>query len=345
MIKYRTGNLLDSNAAALVNTVNTVGVMGKGIALQFKEAYPHNFEVYRKACKAGTFSVGQVLAVDDKDTFGERLIINFPTKKHWRGKSTYDYVLTGLTALRNLIITKEIPSIAIPPLGCGNGGLDWKRVKPMIETALKDLPTIIYLYRPNPEINKQLQEYNNKEVKMTSARAMLLAALYNFEDHGEPISLFVATKLAYLLKLLGGPFQKLDFKKSFYGPYAPGMNHFVRTFNGSFLTGLEQNTARPFDPLPLNAAKRDSLNAYLREKLLAEDHQILKNLNLLISGYQSAYSLEVLATVAFIRQENPGITTEAVLAEARAWSPRKANMLRPEYVRDTMEHLKKYETL
>lgn len=124
MISVVTGNLFDSDAQALVNTVNTVGVMGKGIALQFKEAYPDNYRIYRKACKEGTFSVGQMLVTSVNDIYGgqERYIINFPTKTDWRKPSEYLYIEKGLEALKNEIIERGIKSIAIPPLAPAMAG-------------------------------------------------------------------------------------------------------------------------------------------------------------------------------------------------------------------------------
>jgi O-acetyl-ADP-ribose deacetylase (regulator of RNase III) len=130
MIQFLKGNLLDSKAKALVNTVNTVGVMGKGIALQFKEAFPINNKKYIEACKEGLLFPGKLLAVKDHNALlGEKLIINFPTKKHWRHPSKYEYIEEGLKALVTLIKEQHISSIAIPPLGCGNGGLDWAMVR------------------------------------------------------------------------------------------------------------------------------------------------------------------------------------------------------------------------
>ena len=279
MIEFTLGNLLESPAAALTNTVNTVGVMGKGIALQFKDAYPHNYQIYRKACKEGSFSVGQLLVVEDIDSHGVRTIVNFPTKQHWKAKSKMEYIDSGLAALREELLKEEITSIAIPPLGCGNGGLKWADVKPRIEAALGDLPTLVYVYEPNPDISKQLsQRTKSTDVKLTPARAMILSALFSYEEEGEPISLFVATKLAYFLQLLGGPFKRLHFKRSYYGPYATGMSHFIRTFNGSYLKGMEQMTARPFDYLPLNHQRQTELTAYSRKNLSAEEHQILKTI-------------------------------------------------------------------
>jgi len=150
MLRYTTGNLLSSSAEALVNTANTVGVMGKGIALQFKRAFPHNFEIYKDACLNGNFRTGQILAVRDSElVLGERLIINFPTKQHWKMPSTYDYIESGLNTLVAYLKESPVKSLAMPALGCGNGGLDWTRVKLMIEQHLSALDTDILVYEPN----------------------------------------------------------------------------------------------------------------------------------------------------------------------------------------------------
>jgi len=143
------GNLLESPAVALVNTVNTVGVMGKGIALQFKKAFPHNFEVYREACKNRELTIGKILAVKDRDLlWGEKLILNFPTKTDWRLPSEYSYIEKGLFALREYVTIHQVESLAIPPLGCGNGGLDWLKVKPMIADAMEGIELPIWVYEP-----------------------------------------------------------------------------------------------------------------------------------------------------------------------------------------------------
>ena len=140
MIHYVKGNLLESQAQALVNTVNTVGVMGKGIALQFKEAFPENYRIYRNACRSGQLNVGQMLVTTDSNlVLGSKVIINFPTKTDWRRPSEYSYIEQGLQALRTEIISRHFTSVAIPPLGSHNGGLDWLRVKPMIEQALEGI--------------------------------------------------------------------------------------------------------------------------------------------------------------------------------------------------------------
>jgi O-acetyl-ADP-ribose deacetylase (regulator of RNase III) len=149
MITFLKGDLFSDNAEALVNTVNTVGVMGKGIALAFKKAFPANFAVYQAVCKAGQLSAGQLLPVRDSNLlFGNRIIINFPTKTDWRKPSEYSYIASGLAALRKLIVDLGLKTLAMPAPGCGNGGLDWAVVKPMIVEALDGLDCDIRVYGP-----------------------------------------------------------------------------------------------------------------------------------------------------------------------------------------------------
>ena len=171
MISLVKGDMLQAGVEALVNTVNTVGVMGKGIALQFKEAFPYNNKVYREACKKNELAPGKLLGVWDENLLlGRKYIINFPTKTHWRKPSRYEYIEMGLVALRELLVRENIRSVAIPPLGCGNGGLDWDRVREMINTHLADLPVEILLFEPNEHIKSILQQQQpRRDVKFTPA--------------------------------------------------------------------------------------------------------------------------------------------------------------------------------
>src|SRR5712692_2790483 len=141
MIYKAEGDLLGTDAEALVNTVNTVGVMGKGIALQFKQAFPDNYSAYEAACKREEVQLGKMF-VFRRGTTNPRIIINFPTKKHWKGKSKIEDIQSGLKALIEVVKKERIQSIAVPPLGCGNGGLDWTDVKPIIEQAFSKMPDV-----------------------------------------------------------------------------------------------------------------------------------------------------------------------------------------------------------
>lgn len=342
MIRYTKGNLLNSKAQALVNTVNTVGVMGKGIALQFKEAYPENYRRYKEVCKAGELEPGKLLVTRERNALGEKIIINFPTKTKWWLKSSYRYIEEGLQALVKVIEEQGIESIALPPLGCGNGGLKWEKVRALMEQYLKDVEAEVIIYEPNPQIKEELQkQQTGKEAKLTPARAMLLYALFQYESQGEEASLFVANKLAYFLQRMGEKL-RLRFVSHFYGPYSPQIQHVLYYLNGFYLKGLEQHNAKPFEPLQLNYERREEVEQYIQKNLFAEQKARLEGLIRLIDGFQSTYALEILATVDFILKENPAASEEEVLAKAREWSARKNNMLKPEYVRLAIEHLQYY---
>ena len=150
MIVSRTGNLLDSDADALVNAVNTVGVMGKGIALMFKKAFPENYRAYKAACARGEVRTGRMFVTERASS--PHWIINFPTKEHFRDPSRLDWIHSGLADLRQLLLAHPIPSLALPRLGCGLGGLHWAEVKPLIEEALGDLEVEVQLYEPREEV-------------------------------------------------------------------------------------------------------------------------------------------------------------------------------------------------
>jgi len=136
-IIYKQGNIFREEVMALVNPVNTVGVMGKGLALQFKKRYPHNFQLYREAYKANQLEVGKMLVTEIEGLENPKYIVNFPTKEHWRSKSKMSYIEEGIEDLVTIIVAYEISSIALPALGCGWGGLDWKEVKLLIEEKLE----------------------------------------------------------------------------------------------------------------------------------------------------------------------------------------------------------------
>ena len=339
MVRYTIGNLLEAKTEALVNTVNTVGIMGKGIALQFKDTYPKNYKVYRDACKAGTFKTGEVLIVHDEYLREPKWIINFPTKAHWKEKSQYSFIQAGLQALKAALIEHQIKSVAIPPLGCGNGGLDWDKVKSLINAELADLDIDIFVYEPNELIKSVLQkEQITKDVKLTPARAMLLYSLFQYESMGEQSSLFVANKLAYFLQRSGEKL-KLHFEPHHFGPYAVQLNHVLYNLNGIFLLGLEQNTTKPFEPFQLNYDKWEEIKVFVENELSPEQKSRLNSVLNLINGYQSAFSLELLATVDYLQSNQNNQSTEDILTQIEQWSARKTKMFKREYVQIASKHL------
>ena len=343
MIQYVTGNLLRSNAEALVNTVNTVGVMGKGIALQFKEAFPQNYKAYRNACKTGALKPGKLLVFTEETPQGAVTIINFPTKTDWRSKSTYAFIEEGLKELRLQINLLGLKSVALPPLGCGNGGLDWAKVKPLIEQFLSDSETDIQVFEPDEAIKQLLQNEAagsiNKAV-LTPARAMLLSCLFGYEALGEKVSLFSANKMAYLLQESGQPLQ-LKFVTGFYGPYSTGVEKVLYRLNGTYLKGLEQNQAKAFEPLELNYNLLSEVKRYSEINLGREEQLRLQNLRELIKGFESDFAIELLSSVHFLVKQQGLQTTEAVYTKLNNWSPRKAELFTLRHVEIAWNHLHK----
>lgn len=344
-MKFVKGNLLESSAEALVNTVNTVGVMGKGIALQFKETFPNNFKAYVEMCRRKALVPGKLLLFREETKEGQKVIINFPTKTNWQLPSRYEYIEAGLKELVEIINREHIQSIALPPLGCGNGGLQWEKVKPMMQEYLSSLNNVdVFIYEPDAAIKAHLRRQSDRDSKLTPARAMLLHALYHYEAQGETINLFVANKLAYLLQRLGASnFKKLRFEAHLYGPYSVGVEHMLYHINGKYLKGLEQRDVKAFETLELQYENAEAVGAFVEKDLEAEQRQILDALFSLISGFETAFSLELLATVDFIRQQQNAADVTAILNTVGNWSARKKKMFQRHYVEIAAQHLQEYE--
>jgi O-acetyl-ADP-ribose deacetylase (regulator of RNase III) len=345
-MKFLKGNLLDAKTQALVNTVNTVGIMGKGVALQFKETFPENYRAYFESCKRKELKPGKLLVVKENLINEEKIIINFPTKTEWFKKSQYTYIEEGLKELVKLISEYKINSIAIPPLGCGNGGLKWEKVKQLIEKYLSGLKEVdIQIYEPNDEIKEMLKKQElQEEIRLTSARAMLLYSMFYYESLGENSSLFVANKLSYFLKRLGEKsFSKVKFTASHYGPYSVQIEHMLHLVNGKYIKGLEQMNTKPFETIELQYDRAFEISEFVKFKLSSEQNQILKNLIKLIDGFQSALSLEILATVDFIRKDMPNAKKKDVINKIKKWSYRKQELFKEKYIDIALKHLDEYK--
>lgn len=344
MIKYIKGNLLQAETQALVNTVNIVGVMGKGIALQFKERFKQNFKLYAAACKNGDIAVGKLFVVIENTIEGQKIIVNFPTKTEWFKKSQYSYIEEGLKDLVRVISKYDIKSIALPPLGCGNGGLSWNKVKPLIEKYLGELSIDILVYEPNDAVKEILQkEETKKEIELTPARAMLLYALNEYEKRGEVASVFVANKLAYFLQESGEP-MRLQFVAYTYGPYAQAVEKVLYALNGKYITGLEQMNAKAFESLTLVDEKCSEVEAYVNNKLTSAQRDRLKNVFKLIEGFESTLSLEILSSIHFLQRENKGLTQKDYLEKIQSWNDRKKNLIKEEYINIALKHLENYRS-
>lgn len=343
MITYKQGNLLDAPAEALVNTVNTVGVMGKGIALQFKNAFPENYKAYLNAVKEKKIQTGKVQVVHVQDVKGVKYVINFPTKAHWRYPSRISWIQTGLLDLREQILLYNIKSIAIPPLGCGNGGLDWDQVRPLIENSLKDLAVEVMIYEPSDAIHEALKKEDRpKAAHLTPVRAMLLQLLYQYRSLGEFASEFAAEKLSYFLQRFGETQMKLEFVKGTYGPYSGKVRHVLYAMNGFYLKGYEQKDAGPFEALELVTSKKKDVATYLSTNASASEKERLEKVASLIEGFESAYGLELLATVDFLMVEERTKDEEAL--HKLLWSQRKTNLFSKEHIQLAVSHLLNYNS-
>lgn len=304
MIHSARGNLLEAEAEALVNTVNTVGVMGKGIALMFKEAYPENFREYVDACKRGDVIVGKMFVTERHALHGARWIINFPTKKHWRGASRLEWVVAGLDDLRRVIEEKGIRSIAIPPLGTGNGGLDWRDVRPVVTKMLASLEDVdILLFEPTREYQNVAKRAGVE--KLTPARALVAELVRRYWVLGIDCSLLEVQILAWLLqrqleRLGPSNVLALEFKADRYGPYSDALRHLLNSLDGSYLHCERRLAdARPFDTIRFEDSKRPHVEAYLKSE--AHDYlPALESATQLIDGFESPLGMELLGTIDWL---------------------------------------------
>lgn len=350
MITFTQGNLLESKAEALVNTVNTVGVMGKGIALMFKERFPINTAAYEEACAAKEVHTGRMFVTDTDELMGTRWIINFPTKQHWRGKSRMEWIEEGMADLKRVIKELGIRSIAIPPLGAGNGGLDWAAVKPVIVNALQDLPEVdIQIYEPT-------QRYQNVAKpagveRLTVPRALIAELIRRYWVLGMECSLLEIQKLAWFLGRaldIVGPDNPLNlkFEAHNYGPYSDRLRHLLNSLDGSYLKSEKRIAdCGPLDTIWFNDSKRDVVALYLK----TEAKNYLPALELasqLIDGFESPYGMELLSTVDWLLARehvaaNPKAVREGVShwPAGEQWSLRKLRLFDEGRLALALQHL------
>jgi O-acetyl-ADP-ribose deacetylase (regulator of RNase III) len=324
MITFTQGNLLEAEAEALVNTVNTVGVMGKGIALMFKEAFPENFREYESACKEGILQVGHMFVTERHDLMGPRWIINFPTKKHWRHLSKMEWIVDGLQDLRRVIEERNINSIALPPLGSGNGGLNWSDVRPLIESTFESLDAVdVLVYEPTQAYQNVMKRTGVE--KLTPARALVAELIRRYWILGIECTLLEIQKLAYFLERkihdhnLDNPMD-LRFEANRYGPFAPRLRHLLDALDGSYLHCSKRLAdAGPLDVIWFDDAKKDKVGAYL----IAEAKTYKSALDAttdFIDGFESPLGMELLATVDWlVHHEGVGLATSDIKEELKNW--------------------------
>jgi len=307
MVDFTHGNLLDAGTEALVNTVNTVGVMGKGVALMFKEAFPANFKAYEAACKKGDIRLGHMFVTERQQLLGPKWIINFPTKKHWRDPSKIEWIEDGLADLKRVIATHKIRSIALPPLGSGNGGLDWQLVRDKIEMALGSIPNLnVVVYEPTSKYQNVAKRAGVE--KLTPARALIAELVRRYWILGFECSLLEVQKLAYFAERIVNDLKlpnplKLEFQADKFGPYALKLTHLLNSLDGSYLhCDKRLADAGIYDVIWFDDAKRDFVAAYFTTPDAYPYREALEATTNLIDGFQSPLGMELLATVDWLIQ-------------------------------------------
>lgn len=343
-ITYKTGTLFTETVDALINTVNTVGIMGKGVALQFKDKYPDNYRQYKAACARGEVKIGQMF-VTETGLVTPRYIINFPTKEHWKGFSKLSYIEHGLDNLIETINRLQIRSIAMPPLGSGNGGLQWSIVKPLILDKINTLPEVSFtIYEPSDAAYQTPRTRIKPAPPLNPLRAIVLNGLLRYKELGYDLTLLEIQKIVYLLQRLGLNFN-LQFERHKYGPYAHNLRHVLNDLDGHYLTGMKQNEARSFDVLQVNPEKIGQIRDYIQVNCTSEQQQSQQVLHNLIGGFESPLGMELLATIDMILAEQPEtrFNADELYKAVTKWSERKATLMKPEYITVTLNRLQQYQ--
>ena len=323
MIESKIGDLFQEDVEALVNSVNCVGVMGRGIALQFKKTFPENFKAYAQACKRGEVQPGRMFVYDSGQMTNPRYIINFPTKRHWRAKSRIEDIEAGLEALVGEIRQRRIRSIAIPPLGTNLGGLSWRDVGPRIRDALGKIEGLdVRLFEPGGGPVDDRPNPSKRAPRMTHGRAALviLMDLYVRALLDPFVTLLEVHKLMYFMQVAGEDL-RLEFEKGHYGPYTGNLRHVLNLMEGHYISGYLGGGDAPSDELTLVPGAVDEATAFLEMHSCTRER--LERVCELVEGFESSFGLELLATAHWVVAEDPSRNDEEVIAYTYAWNLRK----------------------
>jgi O-acetyl-ADP-ribose deacetylase (regulator of RNase III) len=324
MIELTTGDILKDDSEAIVNTVNCVGIMGRGIALQFKNAWPENFKAYEVACKREEVQPGRMFVFDTEQLTSPRYIINFPTKRHWRGKSRMQDIDSGLNALVAEVQQRGLRSIAIPPLGSGLGGLEWTDVLPRIEQAMQALPEVrVRIYEPKGAPQADTMHHSREVPNMTAGRAALVELMSRYMRGllDPTISLLEVHKLMYFMQEAGEPL-RLKYVRAPYGPYAENLRHVLKAIEGHMVAGYADGGDDPTKPLSLVPGIASEAEAFLTSHQPTKER--FDRVGALVDGFETPFGLELLSTVHWVASNDESAKTEGdVVARVHAWNERK----------------------
>ncbi|KGK16809.1 type II toxin-antitoxin system antitoxin DNA ADP-ribosyl glycohydrolase DarG [Vibrio navarrensis] len=298
MISYEKGDLFNDSAEALVNAVNTVGVMGKGLAYQFKEKYPENFNKYRAACKRGELSVGRIFLVELNQGERPRYILNFPTKAHWKGKSKIEYITEGVADLVRLVKELGISSVAVPALGSGLGGLPWSQVQKVLCAAFEQAPEVKWnVYAPNdapPECTP---------MKLTVGRSILLLALdaYLKSSRKDKLSELEAQGLVYLLNVKGA-LAAIHYDTFINIPFSSVLHDSLKKMDGHclYLSGINKGPEATY--ISLDKSYLVEAKELINKKSVSLSS--IRDVKELISGYQSNEGMSIISTALWVAEQS-----------------------------------------
>ncbi len=307
MINFTTGDLLQSSAEALVNTVNCEGYMGKGIAYQFKLKYPKNNQDYVRACRSGCLVPGTLHYFYEDD----KLIINFPTKNKWREKSKIEYITTGLDELVKLVNRLNIRSIAIPPLGSGNGGLIWNDVKTIILDKVSVIAknVDIYIYEPS----KGYRALPVEEPKLSTSALVLM----EIKSRLKKFDALRLQKAAYFMDLFASK-RYFQFEPHKYGPYAHSIEVISRQIR-EFQKYYGTHSTEEAKVILYNKLVSDSVQTTMNELMPF----IVQSCEF-VNGIDSDHELECLATICYLIENKPNQSESDVIIGFKEWSDEKA---------------------
>lgn len=322
-IIYKSGDLLREDAEALVNTVNCVGVMGRGIALQFKKAFPENNKIYAKACRNQEVQPGRMFVVETGEFTNPKYIINFPTKRHWKGKSRLEDIDAGLKDLKQVLLQRKIRSVAIPPLGAGLGGLDWADVKARIVSELSEMKGIeVRVFEPLGAPDAKVMVKNRAVPKMTPGRAAMVELMRRYLDGLlDPfVTLLEIQKLMYFMQVAGQD-MRCSYVKGPYGPYASEIGKALNHTEGHLTSGYADGGDDPTKQIELVPGAVDDAKRFLKDQ--PETLARFDRVAALTEGFESPYGLELLATVHWVISQENAQSEEEILRQVHAWSARK----------------------
>jgi len=331
MIKLTKGNLLKADVEALVNTVNSVGHMGKGIALQFKKAFPENFLSYQKAVRRNEVYPGRMFVFETGSMVNPKYIINFPTKTHWRSGSKLEYIESGLKALSKEISRLDIHSVAIPPLGSGLGGLSWDEVRPMIVKAFETLPHVdVLLFEPAGAPAAEEMPIGTRRPHLTLARALLIRLMKQYTELAYRLTLLEVQKVGYFLQESGESL-RLRYSAGPYGPYAPNLNKVLETLEGHFISGYGDRQG-PDVEIQLMTGAAEEAKRFLEK--FPESRARLERVGSVIEGFETPYGMELLSSTHWVGLHGspPARNIQDAVQAIGCWSERKRKMFRSNHI-------------